>query len=182
MPDHLWQAVFASSIYFWFFYFSQVSFILLIIIFFSFLSQFSSVLNFFFNFFTNFSIFSQFNFFFQQVFFPEFVHVRAPNFMSIRLCGNLAAQFACKPGWAREQRAGSTWNFSGNFYFWRESVWALADCEWHTAAPGLKPLRLPHAPECVRKNTKFQNKVSAEKSGRWPGYHDVTLQRWGSSN
>jgi len=27
----------------------------------------------------------------------------------------------------------------------KKSVWTLADCEWRAAAPGLKPLRLPHA-------------------------------------
>ena len=73
------------------------------------------------------------------------------------------------------QRAGSTWNFPGKIYFWRESVWALADCERNEEAPGLKSLHLPRAPQCVRKNIKFQNKVSAEQSGWWPGYHDVTL-------
>jgi len=29
----------------------------------------------------------------------------------------------------------------------RQSVWTLADCEWHAAAPGLKPFRLPRAPK-----------------------------------
>jgi len=48
-----------------------------------------------------------------------------------------------------------------NWYpVWRESVWTLADCEWRAAAPGLKPLRLPHTQAQCKKPAKFQTAVS----------------------
>ena len=45
-------------------------------------------------------------------------------------------------GWSREK--------DKNRSFWCKSVWTLACCEWHTAAPGLNPLRLPRAPESAK--------------------------------
>jgi len=79
-------------------------------------------------------------FFFNHIFFRIFPHNSTP----VRLGINLVTQFSRKLGWARAEQAQPK-NFAEKVFF-GESVWTLADCEWHAAALGLKPLRLPRVP------------------------------------
>jgi len=87
-----------------------------------------------------FNFFFQFSDFFLQYFFWFFIRFFTSHYLSMRFNANFAAEFARISGWA-----GSTWNFC-EIFFWRESVWTLADFEWRAVAAGLKPLRLPRAP------------------------------------
>jgi len=46
----------------------------------------------------------------------------------------------------------------------KNSVWALACCEWRAAAPELKPLRLPRAPE-IRISKSVYSEKEASREG-----------------
>ena len=79
-------------------------------------------------------------------------------------CVNLTSAGRNQFCWQKLTSAGWTQLF-GKIWLHPEqlSVWTLADCEWHAAALGLNPLRLPRAPHPTPTHVNRQ----PEKEGAW---------------